>query len=119
MSTFEKALKMLAFLTPFCDLITEFKSQFTEELYKEVIAFANTDGGTVYVGVENSGNVIGLAVWRDPGATRCAPWVQMGASVGAWKKRRHKGSPAANLLAVSKKASGLLSFRNFQNRLTS
>lgn len=39
----------------------EFKSQFTEEIYKEVIAFANTDGGIVYVGIDNNGNVIGLA----------------------------------------------------------
>lgn len=39
----------------------EFKSQFTEEIYKEVIAFANTDGGVVYVGIDNDGNVVGLA----------------------------------------------------------
>lgn len=39
----------------------EFKSQFTEEIYKEVIAFANADGGIVYVGIDNDGNVIGLA----------------------------------------------------------
>ena len=32
----------------------EFKSQFTEEIYKEVIAFANTDGGVVYVGSTGS-----------------------------------------------------------------
>lgn len=38
-----------------------FKSQFTEEIYKEVIAFANTDGGIVYVGIDNDGNVVGLA----------------------------------------------------------
>ena len=38
----------------------EFKSQFTEEIYKEVIAFANTDGGVVYVGIDNDGNAIGL-----------------------------------------------------------
>lgn len=38
----------------------EFKSQFTEEIYKEVIAFANTDGGIVYVGIDNAGNAIGL-----------------------------------------------------------
>ena len=38
----------------------EFKSQFTEELYKEVIAFANTDGGIIYIGIDNSGNVTGL-----------------------------------------------------------
>ena len=39
----------------------EFKSQFTEEIYKEVIAFANTAGGIVYAGIDNDGNVIGLA----------------------------------------------------------
>lgn len=38
----------------------EFKSQFTEEIYKEVIAFANTDGGIIYVGIDNDGNVVGL-----------------------------------------------------------
>ena len=38
----------------------EFKSQFTEEIYKEVIAFANTDGGNVYVGIDNGGNAIGV-----------------------------------------------------------
>lgn len=38
----------------------EFKSQFTDEIYKEIIAFANTDGGIVYVGIDNNGNVIGL-----------------------------------------------------------
>lgn len=39
----------------------EFKSQFTEEIYKEIIAFANTDGGIVYVGIDNDGNAVGLA----------------------------------------------------------
>lgn len=39
----------------------EFKAQFTEEIYKEVIAFANTDGGILYVGVDNEGNAVGLS----------------------------------------------------------
>lgn len=38
----------------------EFKAQFTEEIYKEVIAFANTNGGIIYVGIDNNGNVTGL-----------------------------------------------------------
>ena len=38
----------------------EFKSQFTDDLYKEIIAFANTDGGVVYVGVDNEGRAVGL-----------------------------------------------------------
>ncbi len=39
---------------------TEFKSAFTEEIYKEVIAFANTDGGIIYVGIDDRGNAVGL-----------------------------------------------------------
>ena len=38
----------------------EFKSKFTEEIYKEVIAFANTEGGFIYVGISDEGDVIGL-----------------------------------------------------------
>ena len=38
----------------------EFKAQFTDELYKEVIAFANTDGGVIYIGIDNTGNAIGI-----------------------------------------------------------
>lgn len=38
----------------------EFKLQFTDELYKEVIAFANTSGGTISVGVDNDGNAVGI-----------------------------------------------------------
>ena len=38
----------------------EFKSRFTDDLYKEIIAFANTDGGIVYVGIDDDGNAIGL-----------------------------------------------------------
>ena len=38
----------------------EFKSGFTERIYKEVIAFANTDGGVLYIGIDNDGNAVGL-----------------------------------------------------------
>ena len=38
----------------------EFKSGFAEEVYKEVIAFANTDGGVLYIGIDNDGNAVGL-----------------------------------------------------------
>lgn len=38
----------------------EFKSQFTDEIYKEVIAFANTDGGVIYIGIDNNGNAVGI-----------------------------------------------------------
>ena len=39
----------------------EFKSGFTEEIYKEVIAFANTDGGVLYLGIDYDGNAVGLS----------------------------------------------------------
>ena len=39
----------------------EFKRQFIDDLNKTVIAFANTDGGTVFIGVEDDGTVIGIS----------------------------------------------------------
>ena len=38
----------------------EFKLQVTDEIYKEIIAFANTDGGTIYIGIDNNGNAVGI-----------------------------------------------------------
>lgn len=38
----------------------EFKEIFVPEIYKEVIAFANTEGGTILVGVDDSGNTVGI-----------------------------------------------------------
>ena len=38
----------------------EFKSRFTDEIYKEIIAFANTGGGTIYVGADDAGVPVGL-----------------------------------------------------------
>lgn len=39
----------------------EYKSQMTEEIYREVIAFANTDGGIIYIGIDDQGNQVGIA----------------------------------------------------------
>jgi len=38
----------------------EFKSNALGDIYKEIIAFANTDGGTLYIGINNSGEVAPL-----------------------------------------------------------
>ncbi|MCM1309155.1 MAG: ATP-binding protein [Butyrivibrio sp.] len=38
----------------------EYKSIVVDEICKSVIAFANTDGGTVYVGYDDKGNALGL-----------------------------------------------------------
>lgn len=38
----------------------ELKSKVIGDICKEVIAFANTSGGTLYIGVEDDGNVVGV-----------------------------------------------------------
>lgn len=39
---------------------TEYKSHLVDDIYKEVIAFANTDGGVIYIGIDDHGNVTGI-----------------------------------------------------------
>ena len=39
---------------------TEYKSQFVDDIYKEVIAFANTDSGVLYIGIDDQGNAVGI-----------------------------------------------------------
>lgn len=38
----------------------ELKEIYTPDLKKEIIAFANTNGGTIYIGVQNNGEIVGL-----------------------------------------------------------
>jgi len=38
----------------------ELKSVYVEDIKKEIIAFANTRGGTIYIGVEDNGSVCGV-----------------------------------------------------------
>lgn len=38
----------------------ELKEIYTEELKKEILAFANTDGGKIYIGVSDEGEIIGI-----------------------------------------------------------
>ena len=39
---------------------TEYKSHLVDDIYQEVIAFANTDGGVIYIGIDDHGNVTGI-----------------------------------------------------------
>ena len=39
----------------------EFKRQFVNDLNKEVIAFANTNGGEILIGIDDDGKVVGLS----------------------------------------------------------
>jgi ATP-dependent DNA helicase RecG len=36
---------------------TEYKREYTADIKKEVIAFANSEGGTIYVGRDDNGQV--------------------------------------------------------------
>lgn len=38
----------------------EFKREYVDDIRKTIVAFANTDGGTLYIGIEDNGNVIGV-----------------------------------------------------------
>ena len=38
----------------------ELKELYTPDLKKEIVAFANTNGGTIYMGVQDNGEIIGL-----------------------------------------------------------
>ena len=42
------------------DQKTELKVELTKDIKKEIVAFANTNDGTIYIGIDDSGNVIGL-----------------------------------------------------------
>lgn len=38
----------------------ECKSQMADDIYKAVIAFANTDGGVIFIGIDDQGHVTGI-----------------------------------------------------------
>ena len=42
------------------NLSTEFKREYTEQINKAIIAFANTAGGTLYIGINNDGTIAGV-----------------------------------------------------------
>ncbi len=42
-------------------LHVEYKQEYTEQIKKSVVAFANTDGGNLYIGVNDAGQVVGIA----------------------------------------------------------
>lgn len=39
---------------------TELKQKLTDAFPKEIVAFLNTDGGTIYIGVNDDGSVCGV-----------------------------------------------------------
>jgi ATP-dependent DNA helicase RecG len=47
-------------------LTVEFKREYTEEIKKTIVAFANTAGGILYIGINDDGTVVGV---NDPDNT--------------------------------------------------
>jgi len=43
----------------------EFKREFSDSIYKTVVAFANTNGGDIYVGIDDTGAPVGLKNFDD------------------------------------------------------
>lgn len=42
------------------DQVTELKVELTKDIKKEIVAFANTNDGTIYIGIDDNGKIIGL-----------------------------------------------------------
>ena len=42
------------------DKNTEFKREYVEDIKKTLVAFANTDGGNLYIGIDDDGNAVGV-----------------------------------------------------------
>jgi len=40
---------------------TEFKRQYTDDIKKSIVAFANTAGGVIYIGIADDGSITGIA----------------------------------------------------------
>jgi len=41
-------------------VLVEFKQEYTSGIMKTVVAFANTNGGTIYIGIDDNGGVVGV-----------------------------------------------------------
>ncbi len=42
------------------DQKTELKVELTKDIKKEIVAFANTNDGTIYIGIDDDGGIVGL-----------------------------------------------------------
>ena len=62
----------------FEDEHTELKRELIDEVKSEVIAFLNSDGGTIYVGVEDDGSIIGIKddSSKDKMDLKLGSWIQ-------------------------------------------
>ena len=43
----------------------EFKENYTENIYKEIISFLNTKSGTIYIGYDDNGKLVELERYKE------------------------------------------------------
>lgn len=43
----------------------DFKQEYTEKIYKEIVVFLNSTSGTIYIGYDDNGNLVGLDNAKD------------------------------------------------------
>ena len=43
----------------------EFKQSFNDEVIETIVAFANTSGGSVFIGISNTGKIIGASIGNE------------------------------------------------------
>lgn len=62
----------------FEDERTELKRELIDEVKSEIIAFLNSDGGTIYVGVDDDGSIVGIKddASKDKVDLKLGNWIQ-------------------------------------------
>jgi ATP-dependent DNA helicase RecG len=57
---------------------TELKRELIDEVKSEIIAFLNSDGGTIYVGVDDDGSIVGIKddASKDKVDLKLGNWIQ-------------------------------------------
>ena len=50
--------------------VIELKEQLVDDVKKEIVAFLNTDGGTIYVGVKDDGTVVPFTSQKEKDSQR-------------------------------------------------
>ena len=43
----------------------EFKQSFNDQVIESIVAFANTSGGSVFIGISNTGKIIGTSIGNE------------------------------------------------------
>ena len=86
------------------DSFTEFKSGRTSNvaLAKELVAFLNADGGRVLLGVEDDGEIAGLAGWEEESVMNIARTLIVPPVIASWQRVASPSSPTVAVVSVER-----------------